>query len=228
MQPQIDHAQWETALKYEVDFWNKMVSEKGWQWPEDFQRRIDPHLSLDSAVSEFLPPGNGSVEILDVGAGPLTQLGKKCPGRILKITAVDPLAHEYDRILAAQQIIPTVRTIPGDASKLIQQFGRDRFDLVFCKNAMDHGYDPVGGILNSLGVVKPGCWVTLFHFIDEGVHEKYTGLHQWNFNVDHGRFIIWNPSTRVDVQDVLGPQAAIIRCDMMNQRLLRVAIQKPI
>ena len=41
-------------------------------------------------------------------------------------------------------------------------------------------------------VVKPGRWVLLKHVIDEGEHEGYVGLHDWNFRIEDGRFVIWN------------------------------------
>ena len=156
----------------------------------------------------------------------MTRLGKKCPGRVLHITAVDPLAAEYDRILASHRITPLVRTAAGEAGGVGKQFGPDRFDLVYCRNAMDHGYDPMAGIRNCVEVVKPGCFVTLFHFTDEGVYEQYEGLHQWNFNVEAGRFVIWNPSTKIDVAAELGESVDSIECTMLNQRLLRVALRK--
>jgi len=221
-----DKAQWTTALDGEVDFWRRVVSEKGWRWPEDFHRRLDPNLPLEETVAGFLPPAQEQVHILDVGAGPLTRLGKKCPGRVLRITAVDALAAHYDRILADHAITPLVRTIPGDATKLLDQFGPDRFDLVYCRNAMDHGYDPLAGIQNSLAVLKKGRWLTLFHFTNEGVYQQYEGLHQWNFDVQNDRFVIWNPKHRIDAAEALGKTAADIRCQMLNQRLLRVAIRK--
>jgi SAM-dependent methyltransferase len=224
--PTSDKSQWKQALEGEVDFWRRVVAEKGWRWPEDYQRRLDPNLPLEPAVAEFLPPSPTELEILDVGAGPLTRLGKKHPGRVLRITAIDALAADYDRILAEQGITPLVRTLPGDAAALLDQFVPNRFDLVYCRNAMDHGYDPLGGIRNSLAVLKPGCFLTLFHFTNEGVYQQYEGLHQWNFDVQNGRFTIWNQATRIDAAEALGSTATDISCEMLNQRLLRVAIRK--
>jgi len=222
-----EKSQWTSALDGEVDFWRRVVSEKGWRWPDDFQRRLDPDLPLEDTVAEFLPPPPpADIHILDVGAGPMTRLGKKHPGRVVHITAIDALAAEYDRILADHAITPLVRTIPGDATKLLDQFGPDRFDLVYCRNAMDHGYDPPGGIRSSLAVLKPGHWLTLFHFTNEGVYQQYEGLHQWNFDVRDNRFVIWNPKTHIDAAEALGAGVSEIRCQMLNQRLLRVAIRK--
>ena len=39
-------------------------------------------------------------------------------------------------------------------------------------------------------VVKPSCYVYLWHFANEGMRGAYQGLHQWNFDIQNGDFII--------------------------------------
>jgi hypothetical protein len=69
------------------------------------------------------------VSILDVGAGPITGIGFHYPGKDLALTAVYPLAGEYDRILSAHGLEPPVRTHPLRGQDLLWRFALDSFDV---------------------------------------------------------------------------------------------------
>jgi hypothetical protein len=75
------------------------------------------------------------------------------------------------------------------------------------RNALDHAFDPLEGILQLLHVTKPGGFVLLRHAQNEGVVGKFrVGLHQWAFDVDDStppHFIVWNDVVRVDVTERL-------------------------
>ena len=78
--------------------------------------RLNPDIYLSDYQSQFINKIEKSViNILDVGASPFTDLGKKHPSKILNITAIDPLAHEYDKLLEKYEIVPPIRTIYGEA-----------------------------------------------------------------------------------------------------------------
>lgn len=178
-------------------------------------QRLDP----------FKPPGS-EVAILDVGAGPLTMVGKKWPGRSVKITAVDPLADEYDRLLAELDLTPPVRTVYGEAERLTSLFPPDYFDAVICCNALDHVYDCLEGLRQMIAVARPQRPVILLHNIDEGETQRYDGLHQWNFREENGEFIIWNREARWSVGRELGSGVDVeIDLDSFPGRLL-VYLQK--
>lgn len=150
-------------------------------------------------------------KILDVGAGPLTSIGKTiCGGSNgIEIIAVDPLAWEYDQLLAKYNIKPIVRTHMADAENLRNyvvpgelRFRDDTFDLVFCRNALDHCRDPRKALQEMIAVVKPGAYVLLEHRPDEALRTKWSGFHQWNLGMDEAtvdlllssRWRTWNLS----------------------------------
>ena len=61
---------------------------------------MNPGTELRERIRALIAAPEGvTVRVLDVGAGPLTALGKVWPGRTLELTAVDPLADEYNAIL---------------------------------------------------------------------------------------------------------------------------------
>ncbi len=205
---------WKTALPEETDFWRKWFETKGLQWPDSYAWRIDPNYEFYAHLRPYVKlPQGSTVRVLDVGAGPLTVLGKVWPGYTLDITAVDPLAHEYDKLIDEFKIKPLVRTQYGHGEKLLDQFPESSFDLVYAENCIDHSYDPLLCFSQMLSVVKPGCYVATDHLVNEGTNEKYEGLHQWNFDVKglfQKRFVIWRPNAKpIDVQDYFGTRAKV-------------------
>ncbi len=77
-------------------------------------------------------------------------------------------------------------------------FPESTFDLVVAHNALDHSHDPVEALRAAVHVVKPSCWVALWHIENEGKLASYSDLHQWNFSQEDGRFVIWNRSVYHD------------------------------
>jgi len=191
--------QWYRGIPAEVLFWDKYFRTKGLKWHVNYENRIDPTFPLQDHVRELLPQ-RSEIYILDVGAGPITVLGKKCAGKSIHITAVDALADEYDKILRHYQIEPPVKTHKLDAEKLTTHFAPNTFDLVYACNSIDHSYNPEQAILEMVSVVKPGCYVLLEHAVDEGESERYSGLHQWNFSINPDReFIIRSRNSKINM-----------------------------
>jgi len=128
---------------------------------------------------------------------------------MVHITAVDPLAEEYKRLLAEFGITPPVRTQLGEVERLTRYFPKDHFDLVNMENALDHSYNPLLGLRQMIGVVKPGCHVLLLHNVNEAHNTGHAGFHQWNCCADNGNFVIWNSYTRVSVNAALEDVAQV-------------------
>jgi ubiquinone/menaquinone biosynthesis C-methylase UbiE len=82
-------------------------------------------------------------------------------------------------------------------------FNHSRFDLVNCTNALDHSADPMAGILEMLRVVKVDRTIVLRHVRNEAENENYSGFHQHNFDLQGGKFIIWNKQAKTIVDDNL-------------------------
>ena len=212
----LQRAIWETGKASELDYWRSWLRTKGCLSPEDCspeeykKRFVDPESALEDRIRKHLnAPHGATVSILDVGAGAATKLGKRWEGRTIKITAVDPLADDYGRLLEEFGLTPLVQTQPGEVERLTERFPRNCFDLVYMENALDHSYDPLIGIRQMLEVVKPGGYVLLEHYVNEGEWGGYGDWHRWNFCIDYGHFIIWNPKTRFSVNDAVGDIAQV-------------------
>jgi SAM-dependent methyltransferase len=218
---------WRVGLKEEAGFWDRWVTMHGAGWPEDFRDRQDPNLELQADVRRWIDAPTGEVvQILDVGAGPLTWLGKRWDGRVVQITAVDALADRYNKMLADAHIEPLVRTENCHSENLLERFEPDLFDLVHAQNTLDHHYDPVRAIGQMLSVVKPGRHIYLRHKIEEAEQEDHHGLHQWNFSLADGSVLLWNERARVDLAEQFARWATLVHADMDETDWLVVAMQK--
>ncbi len=219
---------WSVGLDEETEFWFRWLRDQGGPWPEDYKLRTNPDAQLQSHIARFLDPaGSDPLRILDVGSGPLTVLGKRWGDRRLEITAVDPLADRYAELFERVDLEPLVRTVSGEGEHVAELFPPDSFDLVYAQNCIDHGYDPLRSIEQMLTLVRPGRFLMLEHALDEGEFMQYAGPHQWNFREEGGRFIIWRPGLRVDVNEKLEGRARIQVEPNPEVRWLVVAIQKP-
>ena len=203
------HEIWAGAVDEEITFWRKWFATKGGPWPQDFKFRFDPESSLQESVAKHLTDVGPSVRLLDVGSGPLTMIGKRWPGHDLEITPVDALADQYDALLAEFSLTPPVRTRKCDTEHLSDEFAPDTFDVAYCRNALDHHYQPLDAIHQMVTVVKPGGTVLLQHSVNEAEREAYSGMHQWNFDWRDGDCVIWRPGKEWSLQSEFAGQATV-------------------
>jgi len=202
---------WRTRAASEVDFWRDWLTGAPGteQWAGDRERRLDPaaeiHDPLVRAELERMPAEE--VSILDVGAGPLTLVGYRYPGKTIRVVPVDPLAADYDRLLRDAGLDPPVRTIAVAGEALLDHFGSASFDIAYASNALDHAADPLRIISNMVALVRPGGAVLLRHKRNEGESALYGGLHQWNFDARDARLVLWNGAVEIDVNAALAPRA---------------------
>ena len=203
---------WRARKTSEVDFWAAWLAGAPGteQWASDRELRLDHNTEIRDPVVRAEIESNPAEEIsiLDVGAGPVTWLGYRYPGKTLTIVPVDPLADEYDRLLRDAGLEPPIRTIRVAGEALHEHFGSRRFDIAYATNALDHSADPFAIISNMLTVVRPGGVVILRHKRNEGEQARYGGLHQWNFDVDDRSLLLWNNAVELNVGSALGERAS--------------------
>jgi len=194
---------WRSGIDYEIGFWTKWFATRGLEWSEDYIKRMSPQPLAPWLVSLLPLQMDRIAHVLDVGAGPVTKTGQFVEGREIVFAAVDPLAPFYDQIIDQQSVKPPTRTQIGFAEDLSARFAPNSIDLISCTNALDHAIEPVWGIIEMLQVVTSTGNVFLGHRRNEAEFENYSGLHQWNFDVERDNFIVWNRDRRVDVTELL-------------------------
>lgn len=219
---------WNYSKISEIEFWDMYFKSKGLQWADGYHVRFDPSLQLQDDVIALLPQNKSQVNILDVGSGPLTYLGKTYKNLNLKITAVDPLADDYNKILQKYNISPIIRTKKMAAEELSKMLPLDSFDIVFARNCIDHSYSPEKAILEMLKVVKKNHYILMIHRPNEAITEHYMGLHQWNFSSVNEDFIISSKKKILNFSQFYG-HLCKISCsydDGKDGKWLKTVIQK--
>jgi SAM-dependent methyltransferase len=222
---------WWRSLGDELGYWTLWIERRGDsrrdRVTDSFEWRVDPHSEVQPPLREVVARIGGEVvSILDVGAGPLTSVGKVCPGKKLEIVAIDPLAREYDRLLGHAGITPPVRTLPGEAEEVLERFEPESFDVAYSDNALDHTADPLRAIESMLAVVKPEGSVVLRHGLNEGERNFYLGLHQWNFDLHGSDLIVWSPRTHHNISQVLRRRATV-ECNRQGRDVVCVIGKHP-
>lgn len=149
------------------------------------------------------------MRIIDVGAGPITKVGYSYESKILRVIPVDPLANYYSLMLKRNNIALPVPTVPGNGEDLLDYFPTASFDFAYACNSLDHSFDPVKVIENMVALVKRNGFVLMRHYRNEAQTGAYDGLHQWNFDIKDGKFVIWSESDSHDVAALLGGQVDV-------------------
>lgn len=202
-------ASWSKGIKHELGFWRNWLTARGGQWHWDFEERLKPNKAVEGFLAEILSGRPDIVNVLDVGAGPLSVVGKMVNDREIVLEATDPLADFYKILNDEQSIVPPVATKFSTAEDLSLFYDASSFDLSYCQNALDHSFDPLRAIVEMLRVVKVGGLVVLSHHENEAENEQYVGFHQFNFTERDGDFIIWNKNQSANVGQSLPVKASV-------------------
>lgn len=206
-------SQWATGIQYEIDFWDRWVERKGAPWTDDFNKRVDENTQVDDLLEDVISSLQlDSVKILDVGAGPLTCIGKVSKNGIVNITAVDPLADFYEKILHRYDLKVPIKSSFGLAEDLSLFFPKNSFDIVHCQNALDHSIEPVRCLLQMLEVCRVGGYVMLRHAHNEAENENYEGFHKWNLTNRGDDVVIWNKNEEISTAEMFNGFA---RCSII-------------
>lgn len=188
---------------------------------------FDPKMPLQPELSRLLPKdSNAPYKVLDVGAGPISKVGKIVDGGSIDLIPVDPLADDYQQLLEKNDLQSPVLTRKGYGERLAEQFPENTFDLIHARNSVDHCLDPVVVILDCVRVLKPGCHFYLNHYRNEGIAAGYYGLHQWNFDELDGQFVVSDRFGKViSISSALEGMAFMTSVESQGDRII-VVIQK--
>ena len=199
----ITEDKWMSGIEAELDFWRRFLTNLK---PDYF--RLNPNMQLQPFVTSTLTSETSqkdSLDILELGSGPLCGIGKKWGDKKLNLVAVDPLGEEYTKLLDEAGIKPLVPLTKGKGEDLLKIFGdQPLFDYIHCANALDHSLDPALIIENMLALARQGATVNFSVYQNEGKHNNYNGLHQWNFDIFHEKIVIWNNDSIYFLEEVTG------------------------
>lgn len=159
------------GIYHELAFWQQFVKTdrflRGWvkkvQTPE-----------LDVEVADFIksvPHGT----VLDVGSGVCSILNGLC-----NVTAVDPLGDLYKLVFDYQRHgLEAPLGFPAEELPF-----KNAYDIVHISNALDHTQSPYEAYKALFNAVKPGGYLIVQGFENEGSYENWKGFHQNNLYIE--------------------------------------------
>jgi SAM-dependent methyltransferase len=158
---------------HELSFWKQFVQSdrfiNGWLSNEKTPE-------LNDLVYMFLL-GQPDAKVLDCGSGVVSILHGTV--KESNLTSADPLGHAYNEIFDYSKhglVMPLPRACEDLTFK-------DLYDVVHISNALDHSQQPSVAFERMYRAVKPGGFLIVQGFVNEGTHEDWTGFHQWDLDL---------------------------------------------
>jgi glycosyltransferase involved in cell wall biosynthesis len=130
------------------------------------------------------------VSIADIGSGPISTIGYTLDGVKVNYVPSDLLADEYKKLYEYHNLYPPVKPEYQDMTKLT--YLDESFDIVYCRNALDHCLDAYKALKEMYRVCKKGGYIYLWHFEKVAKMMGYTGMHQWNIELKDGDCLFSN------------------------------------
>jgi len=210
------------GLRMELLYWDNWFDDP--RNASELAYRLDPDAPVDEVWDRLLSALPTQARVLDVGAGPLTAIGKIFRGERIDLVASDVLAPEYNRLLANRDLKPPVRTLYAPSEELVRHLSPRTFHLVYCRNALDHASDPLQSLQEMYRLLEPGGMIYLSHYPNEADHQQNAGLHQWNFNCRDGQFTISGKGTRYVVNDLFEHVTALRTEELVIATIRKAAV----
>jgi SAM-dependent methyltransferase len=174
----------------EKNHWARLFSSKESLFSDpDFKNRANPDRLLQPELAKLLESTSGDPLVLDVGCGPLSTIGIVFQNRRVDLHGADPLADDYQTLLDSIGVPANCKLMDCPGQELVKAYGENKFDLVASVNALDHSESPMEVFKEMVGVCKVGGYIFLSHCENEGIHERYHGMHQWNFRKEGNKLV---------------------------------------
>ena len=120
------------------------------------------------------------ITIANLGAGPMCLIGNWRRDVKVNVISSDLLADEYTKMRAELNLRPQYIVEKQDMENLTYE--NNKFDIVYCANALDHTQNPRKALNEMVRICKPGGYIYLRHIAHEGKRHNYRNLHKWNID----------------------------------------------
>ena len=175
-----------TDYSHEIAFWKVTLAAES---VPELDRTLRAGFFPDQVIPclyELREDRGGRPRLLDLGAGPLSQLAWAVDEDLAQVAAVDPLAEEYAAIMARYGHEFPIAPVKGRGEELLEVCETESFDLVYCGNALDHVVSPAACLANMCAVLRPRGFLVVVSALREGTHQQWHGLHQHDLVPEDG------------------------------------------
>lgn len=194
-----------TAYHDELDFWRRHLAEHGRaaddrdRWEEVFPSGLLPYLDLVRDRHARTP------RLLELGSGPVSLLAWGVDKGLFDLTAVDPLAGAYERLMRKHDCTYPVKPVEGFGENLSALFAPNTFDIAYSSNALDHTAAPRRCLEELTLVVGEGGLMYFEGFVREATNADWQGLHQHDLVPEDGQLVDYTrDGSRTVLTDALG------------------------
>jgi SAM-dependent methyltransferase len=159
-------------------------------------------------VDYLIPLVKDGARILDIGSGPFSTIGTEG-----NIVLCDILADNYLAMMKRRGITPLISVDKQNMERL--SYPDSSFDLVHCRNALDHTKNVRAALREMARVCKRHGRVYLRHYPNVGERNGYTGFHCWNLSIFKNRCKAWNHDEEFFISEILPGASARLERGMV-------------
>ena len=131
-----------------------------------------------------------TLKTLEIGSGPNSNLSYWVDNELLEVTAIDPLADVYEKIMRKLNYQYPITPIKMKGEEILEHFGEESYHIVFAQNSLDHVEDPIKCFNNAYSVLKKGGFLFVCSNIKEGTRKSWTGMHKFNIYVENNELLL--------------------------------------
>ncbi len=211
-----------TPFDEELGFWRTYLREHGREtcdrtrWEEDFPSPLLEH------IESLRVTRAGKPRLLEVGSGPVSIMAWGVEQGLFELTAVDPLAREYERLMRKVPCSYPVKPMEGFGENLSALLAPKTFDLAYSGNALDHTSSPRRCLEELTQVVDEGGIIYCEGFVREGTNAGWQGLHQHDLVPENGHLVRYGrDGSRSVVTEGLAVELVDERVQTLADRSLR-------
>lgn len=168
------------GIYHELHFWRGFVKTE--RFLNGWVKKIKTP-ELQQYVADFIKSVPHD-QVADVGSGVVSILNGLVP-----VMAIDPLGKLY-QLVFDYKAHKLTHPLPYPAEEIP---AINTFDIVHCSNAIDHTQKPILAYESMMKAVKPGGFLIIQGFENEGTHENWQGFHQHDIYVEAETLCIKNP-----------------------------------
>lgn len=174
---------WETNLAKKDEFKNSLIV------------LLDPKRRKELFPAKLIPyiydlkKKNNNLKLLEIGSGPISRLAWGVEEGLFQITAIDPLAKLYSKLMRKHKYDYPIKPIACLGEDISKIFSEESFDIIYSRNALDHVVSPRKCLEGMCYVLKRGGIIFLEGFIRGGTRQKWRGLHKHDLVPENGHLL---------------------------------------
>jgi SAM-dependent methyltransferase len=133
-----------------------------------------------------------SLLTLEIGSGPNSNLSYWVDNKLLEVTAIDPLAPIYKKIMKKLNYQYPIAPIKLRGEDMLNFFEKESFHIIFAQNSLDHAENPIKCFKNAYLLLKKGGFLFICSNVKEGSRKSWTGMHKYDMFVENGEIFLAN------------------------------------